>query len=384
MSFYLAFKEVWRNKGRFLLFSLVIALITTLVLFIAALAGGLSLANREYLDNLQADLLVFQENSDLLATASQLDNRTLNELRRLEGIKSLGPLGFGNASVTSKNYTRPIDISLLGVEPRMLGQPDIESGASLSRRSGKEAVIDTSLAEKLGVKPGDSITIKTVQGEEDESYDLVVVGLSEQNQYLYQPSIFIPLKTWDRIKSQGVLPSSENDLFYNTIAVELENSSPENIINYQKYISSQVRAIEVADIESSIRAIPGYSVQQVTLNTQQAFTLLIGVLVLGGFFQIQTLQKIPQIGMLKAIGTPNSSVAGSTIFQIIGITVFGVGLGVVGTFLISIGLPAEVPVLFNSDAIMIAIISLLLIGPIGGLVSVRLALKVDPLLAIGQ
>ena len=45
--------------------------------------------------------------------------------------------------------------------------------------------------------------------------------------------------------------------------------------------------------------------QQTTLNTQQFFTLLIGVLVLGGFFQIQTLQKIGQIGMLKAIGTSN-------------------------------------------------------------------------------
>ena len=37
MAFYLALKEVWRNRGRFFLFSLVIALITTLVLFIAAL-----------------------------------------------------------------------------------------------------------------------------------------------------------------------------------------------------------------------------------------------------------------------------------------------------------------------------------------------------------
>ena len=49
MAFFLAFKEIWRNKGRFFLFSLVIALITSLVLFIAALAQGLSNANKEYL-----------------------------------------------------------------------------------------------------------------------------------------------------------------------------------------------------------------------------------------------------------------------------------------------------------------------------------------------
>lgn len=38
MAVYLAMKEILRYRGRFFLFSLVIALITTLVLFIAALA----------------------------------------------------------------------------------------------------------------------------------------------------------------------------------------------------------------------------------------------------------------------------------------------------------------------------------------------------------
>jgi len=47
--FYLTLKEIWRNRGRFLLFSLVIALITVLVLFIAALADGVRNRNRGYL-----------------------------------------------------------------------------------------------------------------------------------------------------------------------------------------------------------------------------------------------------------------------------------------------------------------------------------------------
>ena len=37
MAAYLGFKEVWRNRGRFFLFSLVIALIAILVLFTAGL-----------------------------------------------------------------------------------------------------------------------------------------------------------------------------------------------------------------------------------------------------------------------------------------------------------------------------------------------------------
>jgi len=53
LALFLAFQEVWRNRSRFLLFSLVIALITTLVLFIAALSEGLALANKEYLEKIK-------------------------------------------------------------------------------------------------------------------------------------------------------------------------------------------------------------------------------------------------------------------------------------------------------------------------------------------
>ncbi len=78
MAVYLAYKEVWRNRGRFFLFSLVISLITVLVLFIAALAEGLALSNREYLQKIDAELLVFQKNVDVSITTSRLGRSKIN------------------------------------------------------------------------------------------------------------------------------------------------------------------------------------------------------------------------------------------------------------------------------------------------------------------
>ena len=63
--------------------------------------------------------------------------------------------------------------------------------------------------------------------------------------------------------------------------------------------------MQAVDRVTAYQATPGYSAQQSTLNTQRYFALLIGILVIGGFFQIQTLQKVAQIGMLKAIGAAN-------------------------------------------------------------------------------
>jgi putative ABC transport system permease protein len=145
----------------------------------------------------------------------------------------------------------------------------------------------------------------------------------------------------------------------------------------------QVDKIEAVDRVTAYKSTPGYSAQQSTLDTQRIFTLLIGVLVIGGFFQIQTLQKVAQIGMLKAIGTPNRTIILAFILQIVIITAFGVALGALGTLALSLGFPPTVPIILAPQAVITAIISLLLIGPIGGLVSLRLLLKVEPLTALG-
>jgi putative ABC transport system permease protein len=47
-------------------------------------------------------------------------------------------------------------------------------------------------------------------------------------------------------------------------------------------------------------------------------------------------------------------------------------------------MPPGVPILFTGTSILVAVVSLLLIGPIGGMVSIRLALKVEPLSALGM
>jgi len=144
-----------------------------------------------------------------------------------------------------------------------------------------------------------------------------------------------------------------------------------------------VKNIEVATLDTAINALPGYSAQQSTLNTQGGFTLFIGVLVIGGFFQIQILQKVAQIGVLKAIGTANPIVAWAHIIQIVIVTAVGVAIGGLLSFLFSLTFPPTVPIVFNGTTSAIAIIALMLIGPLGGLISIRYAVKIEPLKALG-
>jgi putative ABC transport system permease protein len=381
MGFYLAIKEVWRNRGRFLLISMVIALITTLVLFIAALAEGLAQANREYLSKVNAELFVYQKDVDTLIPTSRIGRSKINDILRVEGVQEVGALGFATGTLIVSNGKPTINVSLIGVEPNSPGMPPVFSGRSINTNKGNEVVIESQTADRYGIRIGNEIFIKTIQGTKEKYFTLQVVGLTDGQQYSFAPSMFIPFKTWDQIRPQALRAGTPGELISNIIVVKLKN--PEETKSVAERILNQVDGIEVVDKKSAIEAIPGYRVQQSTFNTQQFFTLFIGVLVIGGFFQIQLLQKVPLIGVLKAIGASNHVIATSVIAQIIIVTTFGVFLGSLITFLLSIGLPAGIPIVFSGSSVLVAIAALLAIGPLGGLVSVRVAIGVEPLIALG-
>jgi putative ABC transport system permease protein len=375
---YLAIKEVVRNRGRFLMVALVIALITLLVLFIAALGEGLSNANRQYVANLDAQLIVFLEKSDYSITASRLETNTVKSVRRVAGVADAGAIHASNTEIVS--LAEPLKISMLGVEAGRPGMPALLEGRYFRGGEARETVIDMSVAQRSGLKIGDEIEVRSTQGTEDKFYTLKIVGLVAEQAYFFQPTIFVPAPTWELIRPQSESELNSDTAFPNIIAVKLND--PAQAADVALRLQNEVSNIEVADIETTINNIPGYTAQQGTVQTQGFFTLLIGILVIGGFFQIQILQKVPQIGVLKAIGSSNAVVGVSAVLQIVIVTAIGVGIGGLLTYLFSLGLPPAIPLEFNGVRSALAVILLLLIGPLGGLVSIIYAVRIEPLKAL--
>lgn len=378
LATYLAFKEVVRNRGRFFLVSLVIALITLLVLFIAALGEGLASGNRQYVANLDAQLVVFLEKSDYIISASRLETNVVRSVRRVDGVADAGPIYTSSTQIVSTS--KPLKVSLLAAEPGRPGMPPLLEGRDFRGGEASEVVIDRNVALRTGIKVGDDIVIRSTQGTSDEFFNLTVVGLVDGQSYSFQPTIFVPAITWEKIRPQSASDLKDDTPYPNIIAVKLTNPTQMDIV--KALLLTNVSNIEVADISTTINNIPGYSAQQGTVQTQGFFTLLIGILVIGGFFQIQILQKVPQIGVLKAIGSSNGVVGLSAVIQIIIVTAFGVGIGGGLTYLFSLGFPPTIPLAFNGSRSLIAIILLLLIGPLGGLVSIIYAVRIEPLKAL--
>jgi putative ABC transport system permease protein len=173
----------------------------------------------------------------------------------------------------------------------------------------------------------------------------------------------------------------QTDLILNIASVKVDD--PEGLQETAALLEDRVSEIEAVDRQTAYEASPGYSAQQSTLNTVRIFTLLIGILVIGGFFQIQTLQKVGQIGMLKAIGASTRTIAIAFVLQIIYITLLGVAIGSAGTMALSLTFPVSVPIVFTPASVLLAVTSLIVIGPLGGLVSFIYLLRVEPLTALG-
>jgi putative ABC transport system permease protein len=378
LAFYLAIKEIVRNKGRFFLVSLVIALITLLVLFIAALGEGLADGNRQYVANLDAQLVVFLDKSNYNISSSRLDTNTVRAVRRVDGVADAGAIYTSTSEIVS--LPEPLKISFLAAEPDRPGMPPLIEGRAFRGGEASEAVIDEGVALRSGIKVGDEIEIRSTQGTKDEFFYLKVVGLVGKQSYFFQPTIFVPPATWEKMRPQPEADLNDTTPYPNIIAVKLKNPAQIGLVKAR--LLAQVTNIEVADIPTTINNVPGYSAQQSTVQTQGAFTLLIGILVIGGFFQIQVLQKVPQIGVLKAIGSSNGAVGLAAVIQIIIVTAMGVAIGGGLTYLFSLGFPPTIPLTFNGTRSLLAVIALLLIGPLGGMVSIIYAVRIEPLKAL--
>jgi len=378
LATYLAVKEVLRNKGRFLLVALVIALITLLVLFIAALGEGLANGNRQYVADLDAQLIVFLEKSDFSISSSRLETNAVKSIRRVDGVADAGPIYTSSTEIVS--LPEPLKISMLGVEADRPGLPALLEGRYFRGGEAHEAVMDMNVALRSDLKVGDEIEIRSTQGTDDQFYKLKIVGLVAGQSYFFAPTIFLPPATWELVRPQSASDLNSDTPYPNIIAVKL--TDPAQVELMKERLINEVPSIEVADLETTINNIPGYSAQQGTVQTQGVFTLLIGILVIGGFFQIQILQKVPQIGVLKAIGSSNGVVGLSAVIQIIVVTALGVGIGGGMTYLFSLGFPPTIPLVFNGTRSLIAVLLLLLIGPLGGMVSIIYAVRIEPLKAL--
>jgi ABC-type antimicrobial peptide transport system permease subunit len=144
---------------------------------------------------------------------------------------------------------------------------------------------------------------------------------------------------------------------------------------------------EIVSKQTAFANIEGVKGQQQTIDALRLFGFLIGALVIGIFFYVLTLQKIQQVGTLKALGASNSFLFVQLLVQVLTIIIVGVlistGLAYGTNVLLGL-LPQSVPISFTGGTFLITGGLFIVTGLIGLIFSLRKVSRVDPVIAIAQ
>jgi putative ABC transport system permease protein len=152
-------------------------------------------------------------------------------------------------------------------------------------------------------------------------------------------------------------------------------------------VGARTADFEIVSKQTAFANIEGVKGQQQTVDALRLFGFLIGALVIGIFFYVLTLQKIQQVGTLKALGASNAFLFIQMLIQVLVIIIIGALISTAAAYgtsaLLSL-LPQTVPISFTGGTFLITSLLFIGTGLIGLIFSLRKVSRIDPIIAIGQ
>lgn len=378
----LAWKELVGSKVKFGLIALAIGLVVMLTMMMSAMSEGLLTGMSGAKSSLDADVLVFQQDTYPTLERSLLSAEDLAEISAAPGVESA--YGVGHSFATIDSPGGPIDVRVFGLGGR-LDQLDVVEGSG--NPGPGEAVADVT-AQLDGIELGDTVTLTPI------GYDLEVVGFTENRRYVMVPTLFVDLATWERVHVATVLGRSSvvgsSDAEAERIETQFAGASSVAAVTLADGVSAEDLereldgAFGVASPMEAARAGNGMPEMILAVGGIQWASIVIGALLVGVFFYITTLHKTAQIAAIKAIGASNGFLYRQLLLQITILVTIAIGLG--SALAAAMGSQMPPTMAFDPDPARwsVSVAAVYLTAYLGSLFSLRSILKIDPATALGR
>lgn len=353
---FLAWNEIQKNKLRFTLITGVLMLVSYLVFFLSGLATGLKDMNRESVDKWDATGIILTAESDLSLYQSSM---TLSDVLDIEA-KEIATISQMNAIAASGE--EKTNVSIFGIHLDEFIMPIPTEGEVFSNPN---EVIASDALKDSGFKIGDKLHLSS----SEES--LTIVGFTNKARFNAAPVLYTDVETINKIKFGEAAEANKERV--NGLVVRTDDLAS---------ISSD-ESLEVIEIETFIRKLPGYTEQNLTLNFMIYFLFGISAVIVAIFLYVLTVQKISMFGIMKAQGISNLYLSRSVIAQTFILAAIGVVIGFGFTLLTGAFLPSAVPVSFDIPTMLLYGLLLVTVAILGAVFSVLTIVRIDPLKAIG-
>ena len=371
---FLALKELKHNKARFSLIIGILTLIIFLVLFLAGFAKGLSAATVSTVENSKANYYILSDSADKLISRSSFTDDDVTNLNNSNELIELNenatPINLFTSNFTMESLDKKTNIVYLAIDPSAFLMPEVIDGNTLN--NNKEIVLNNSFKED-GIEIGDIIK------DSASDLELKVVGFTKNQMYGHMSVGVISLDTYKEIMTSATGKEYNN---FQALAINMDKST-ENQDSLTSFVNDNLDKKVLLSKADVIKNVPGYSAEQGTIVMMLVFLLIISSFIVGVFFYITTMQKLPELGVLKALGSKMSTLASSLTSQVFMLSVISMVIGNILTFSLASMLPASMPfVLSSRDATLVSML-FIVIALLSSLFSIKKIRKVDAISAIG-
>ncbi len=338
----LAWKEIKKNKVRFLILGSIIFLVSFLTFIISGLANGLSQDNAALIKDLPKGQFYMAEDAEGTFNLSRIDSNLQQEVmgKEKEAVAFSIQMGFLN----DKDDKQQSVAFVSSTESTLF--KNVQQG---------EVILDSSLQEK-GIQIGDVLTNNQYSGE------FIVKGFVEQKKFSHAPVAYISKEAY-----QEMYRVKDMQLIF------VPNNGPMDIKGLQAYNNKEF-----------LNTIPSYNAEQLSLNMIIWFLVVISGMLFAIFFYMMNVQKIGLYGILKAIGLKTSKLFKMIWTQMVIITMISLVVSVSLSQLFNIVAPKGMPFTLTFGTTTQLSIVFLIIGFIGATLSGLQIKKIEPLQAIQQ
>jgi len=391
---FIALRDLWFARGRFALMGAVVALVALLMVLLSGLATGLVDDNISGVRSLPASHLAFSADGGVAFNRSTVDRDQWEGLAATPGVTAAAPLG--NTLFNGQAYADPdvaarasaeiardgtaatkgtaVDLALFGMEPGSFIAPTPVDGSPLGSRP--DGVLASKALLDKGVKIGDEIVLDRVGTK------MVVVGTTGKDNYGHVPVVYAPLTLWQEATfgAPGSDPATEPPAIHRVATLVALNSSGADL-------AAADAALELKTVskQEAFNGSPGYKEETGTLLMIEFFLYIIAAVLVAAFFTVWTIQRRHEIGLVKALGGSNryllKDAMGQAFIVLVVATAVGAAFGIALGAVIMAATP--VPFALAVGPVTVAAVLVILMGLIGGALTIRRITSVDPLIALG-
>jgi len=361
---FVAIRDIRFAKGRFALMVTVVAMVTVLIVILTGLTAGLGADSTSAIVGLPADHIAFDTGGSEAGFAdSRVSERQWQDWSATPGVSDAAPVGITQTRVgTSAGNTHAT--AVFGVDAASWIAPDAAQGNDLATAPGA-ALVSAGLATDLGVGVGDELALP-------DGSTAVVGGIGTDASYGHMPVLWLPLASWQRVAAtQGAVAGTAT-------AIALRTHDGVDLADADARIGTTTMATGAA-----AATIGGFAEENGSLTMIRMFLFAISALVVGAFFTVWTVQRRPEIAVLKALGASTRYLLRDALAQAaIVLVLAGAAGGLVGA---AIGAAAASVVPFTLDlaTVLVPVVVMVGVGIAGAALAVRRISSVDPLTALG-